>query len=350
MFRKKLDTHITSMGNDSQIEQIRKNIIHLDSLGTEYAYLCELLNKSIEISQEVLSIRDLFNKGWSDTELELASYKKLKKFSDEVSIILNESFREFERLLKRGLHPLDSKSKAYQADELGPFRFLIAAPVLGFFVDIVEKDKKFTAIDKIEPSTILDISELTTYDDISIVLDVVILLKEYYAQQSVLIKAKTTQIPSEDIGVEINLENKGPWIVERTREVNIDLFSVIMDNLGQAPYPEFNTVLRNILNTPDFQANLLKRLADDFPGGTIIGNTLNLIYISRYTSKTYSEWSKDLTSIIRDLIQDYISSEKEPKFYLNPTDILLITYDKEFQNYDQEKVRSLARELSSFLV
>ena len=130
----------------------------------------------------------------------------------------------------------------------------------------------------------------------------------------------------------------------------MDLFSSILDNLSHFQYPDYSSVLENIISTPDFQSNLLKNLADDFPGGTIIGNTLNLIYISRYTSKTYIEWITALTSTMRSFIQDYTSFDLEPNIQLNTTDILLITYDQEFKSYNQQKIRSLARELTYFLV
>lgn len=353
MLRKKLDTHITSMGNETQIEQVKKNIAHLESLGSEYSRLCELLHKSIEVSQEVLDIRDAFNKGSVEYSDQINLYGRLKQLSNDVSDLLGESFREFERLLKRGIHPLDKDSKAYMLEDLGKFRYLLTSGVLGFFVDIVENDKDFSAIDKIEPSSILDISELTTYDDITLVLDIVLLLKEHFDQQSVLIKTRTHQIPLEDIGLEVKVESEGPWIIERTREVNIDLYALIIENADRFNLFTVEDKLRerDILNTPDFQSYVLKKLSDDFPGGTIIGDNINLIYISRYTDKSYLEWFRTLTTVIREIVEEQLSPTKvDVEITLNTKDILLITYDQEIQLYDQSKLKSLAREIINFLV
>ncbi len=350
--KKKVDSHITSMADSDQIKSIRKRVEELKNNGPDYEQLCVLMEESITLSERVLEIRNIFKNRSVELSEQTALFNEIYLISDKVASILNECFKIISELISR-------EKKVYDSEDFSSYIALNVLSALGFYVEKVVDNKDFIAVDKIEPSAIVNLN-IFDVNMLEITLKTILNLKDFFAQRSVLAKANTFRINEDRIGKNLEVQAKGPWEVQTTREIYIDLAELFVFNIKRLGL-EFNIdTIRYMLNSPAYKTDILRELASaGFSGGNIKDEVINLIYMPEYlpeNMQNYLLWKNNLENIIRNLFVNILTNldinfQPEDLYIgLVENNIVLINLDKDDSSYEIDQVELLSSELFSYLV
>lgn len=336
----KFGINVTSMADESQIESIRLQISELRSFGGTFSDIADQLERGIQIAREVLLIRERFRNATDIITKNKLSYD-LEELSNSVAEIISQTYELI----------INSQSEYSIVSRAEALKYRII-PVLGFYVDIAMTD--FESIDVLEPSSLLTLKNRISEETIALILNTMIKIKKYFSQQAILIKGTSSEIPDIEAGVSLG-DFSGQIFLEKTKEINLDLKSYILKSVDRQDLETVNQVL----SSSETRTNILRFLSEaGFSGGTIIGNSINLIFIPAYSNslKTFSEWEKELTLVFQKIIEYlYMALNINNESRLDnlqefTRSIILVRLDNPEINMTRNEISALSEKIQSNLL